>query len=173
MVTALEEMDGAAAALAGKLGLAVEIASTRAAALRLLDRRSYSVVIVDHLLAESDAEGGDLIWKHAGLAVPLEISFALSGSARLEREIRGALARRRREQQMAGVAASAAVDAELKDAITGFLLESRLALAEEGIPPKIERRLQILAAMAEQLRNRLAGSGIRPPQKEALQTAAP
>ena len=155
MVTAMDEMESAAAALAEKLGTTVEIASTRSAALRLLDRRSYAAVVLDQMLAESDAEGADLIVKRAGLAVPVQMSFALAGSARLEREVRGALARRKREQELATTAAVAAMDADLKDAVTGFLLESRLALAEENIPPQIEGRLQTLAKMAEQLRNRL------------------
>jgi len=155
MVTAVDEMESAAAALAEKLGTAVEIASSKGAALRLLERHSYAAVVLDQMLAESDAEGADLILKRAGLAVPVQISFALAGSARLEREVRGALTRRRREQELAGAAAAAAMDADLKDAVTGLLLESRLALAEENIPPRIEGRLQALAALAEELRSRL------------------
>ncbi len=155
MVTAMDAMESAAAALSEKIGMAVEIASNRATALRLLDRRNYAAVVLDQMLAESDAEGADLIWKRAGLAVPVQMNFALSGTARLEREVRGALTRRKREQQLASQAAAAAMDAELKDAVTGFLLESRLALAEENIPPRIEGRLQTLAAMAERLRDRL------------------
>lgn len=158
IVTAMDEMEGTAATLAEKLGMTVEIASSRAAALRLLERRSYAAVVLDELLADSDAEGADLVWKRAGLAVPVQISFALAGSARVERAVRSGLARRRREQQLASEAAAAAIDAALKNAVTGFLLEARLALAEENIPPRIEGRLQTLAAMAEQLRERLCGS---------------
>lgn len=158
LVTAMDEMERAGAALAEKLGMTVEITSTRAGALRLLERRNYAAVVLDQLLAESDSEGADLIWKRAGLAVPVQMSFALAGSARLEREVRGALARRKREQQLASEAAAAAMDADLKDAVTGLLLESRLALAEENIPPHIEGRLQTLASMAEQLRDRLNGT---------------
>lgn len=156
MVTAMDDAESAAAALVDRLGMTVEIASTRAAALRLLERRRYAAVVLDQLLADADAEGADLIWMRAGLAVPVQMSFALAGNARLEREVRSALVRRKREQQLAGEAAAAAMDAGLKDAVTGFLLESRLALAEENIPPQIEGRLQTLAAMAEQLRDRLS-----------------
>lgn len=158
LVTAVDEMEAAAAALADKVGMTVEIASTRAAAVRLLERRNYVAVVLDQMLAEADGEGADLIWKRAGLAVPVQMSFALAGSARLEREVRGALARRKREQQLASEAAAAAIDAEVKDAVTGFLLESRLALAEENIPPRIEGRLQVLATMAEHLRDRLSAA---------------
>jgi hypothetical protein len=155
IITASEEIETTAAAVATQLKLMVEIASSRATALRLLGRRSYSIVVLDQNLAESDAAGADLIWKNAGLAIPLQINFALAGSARLEREVRAALARREREQELAVAAATAAVDDEIKNAITGFLLETGLALAEENLPLRIEERLQKLAEIASRLRERL------------------
>jgi hypothetical protein len=138
IVTAIEGIEITAAALAAQLKLTVEIAASRAAAVRLLSRRGYAIVVLDQNLADSDAEGADLIWKNAGVAIPLQLNFALAGSARLEREIRAALVRRERERGLAVAAARAAVDAELKNAITGILLESRLALAEENLPPRVE-----------------------------------
>jgi len=155
IVTTIEGIEENAAALAAQLNLTVEIASSRAAALRLLARRSWTVLILDQILADSDPEGAELLWKSAGTAVPLQINFALASSTRLEREVRAALARRQREQQLAGAAAAAAVDADLKDAITGLLLESRLALAEPGIPPHIQSRLRAMAEIADRLRDRL------------------
>jgi hypothetical protein len=149
------------AKLAHKLGLTVEIAATRAQALRLLERRSYALVVLDQILAEADPQGAELVWRHAGLAIPLQVNFALAGSTRLEREMRAALARRQREQQMAGLAAVASVDAALKNAVTGILLESRLALQEEGLPPGIANRLRIMAGIADQLRERL-GTKVAP-----------
>lgn len=156
IVTAIEGIESTAAALAEHLRLTVEIAATRSAALRLLGRRSFLLVVLDQMLADSDPEGADLVWKNAGLAIPLQISFALAGEARLERELRAALARRQREQHLASSAATAALDAELKDAVTSFLLESQLALAEDSIPPRIEARLRTLATLANTLRARLA-----------------
>jgi hypothetical protein len=155
IITAIEGIESTAAALAAQLKATVEIAGSRATALRLLARRTYSIVVMDQILADSDPEGADLVWKHAGVAMPLQINFALAGSARLEREIRAALTRRQREQQLAGAAATAAIDSELKNAITGFLLESRLALAEQDIAPGVESRLRTLAEMADRLRERL------------------
>ena len=155
IVTPLDGIEGQAAQLAQRLHLTIEIASSRSAALRLLSRRGYAMVVVDQSLADCDPEGCEPIWKSAGMAIPLQINFALAGSSRLEREMRGALARREREQQLASVAAAAALDDELKNAITGFLLESRLALAEANLPARVESRLQRLAAIADQLRERL------------------
>lgn len=155
IVTATDGIESLAADLASRLGVTIEVASGRATALRLLSRRGYAAVILDQILADSDPDGAERIWKNAGLAIPLQVNFALAGSARLEREIRAALARREREQRLAGAAAAAALDDDLKNAITGFLLESRLALAEQEIPPEVENRLRTLAAMADRLRERL------------------
>lgn len=160
IITALEGIETTAAALAAHLQWTVEIASGRAAAMRLLQRRAYAVVVLDQTLAEADAEGAGLIWKYAGLAIPLQINFALAGSARLERDLRAALERRQREQQLAAMAATAEVDGELKDAVTGLLLESRLALAEQDLPPAVESRLRTLAGIAERMRARLERTGI-------------
>jgi hypothetical protein len=160
MITAIEGIEPTASALAADLAMTVEIAASRAAALRLLDRRQYAMVVLDQNLADSDPEGADLVWRHAGLAIPLQVNFALAGTARLLREMRAGLSRRQREQQLAGAAAMAAIDSDLKNAVTGFLLESRLALSEAGIPPGIETRLRTLEAIADRLRDRL-GSSVR------------
>jgi hypothetical protein len=155
IITAADGVEEIAAALAQKLGLTVELAATRAGALRLLERRSYALVVLDQILAEADPQGAELVWRRTGLAIPLQVNFALAGIVRLEREMRSALARRQREQQMAGVAAAAAVDTALKNAVTGILLESRLALEEAGLPTGVETRLRTLAGIANQLRERL------------------
>lgn len=158
MVTPLEGVEDTAAALAEKLGLAVEMASTRAAALRLLTRRTYAAVVLDQILAEADPEGAELIWRSAGLAIPIPMHFAVAGVERVEREVRAALARRHRESQLAAAAATAALDAEIKNGVTAMLLESQLALARAEESPEIADRLRTLARIAGQLREKLAGA---------------
>jgi hypothetical protein len=130
--------------------------STRSAALRVLERRAYTLVVMDQQLSEADPEGADLVWKHAGLAMPLQFSFALSGSERLEREIRTAVARRGRERELAGAAALAELDSELKNDVTGLLLESELALAAANVSPEVAGRLQRVRDIAERMRSRLS-----------------
>ncbi|MBT9330392.1 hypothetical protein [Paracidobacterium acidisoli] len=155
LVTTIEGVEECAAELARQLHLMIDVAAGRKAALTLLGRREYAVVIVDRAVTESDPDGAELLWKHAGLAVPLEVNFAISGAARLVREVRAALARREQEQLLATQAAVAAVDSELKDAVTGFLLQSQLALAEKDIPPGLEAKLKQMAELAGALRQRL------------------
>ena len=170
MVTGLEGTETIAAELAGRMGITVEMAATRAAALRLLERRSYAVVILDQQIVDADPEGVDLVWARAGLAIPLQVSFGLTGSARVEREVRAALARRQHETLLATAAASAGLDAEIKNAVTGFLLESQLALAEDGIPPRVEIRLRTLERIAARLRERLGGAPLENAARGELRT---
>jgi hypothetical protein len=162
VVTGIEGAEECAVALAQQLQLIVDVASSRKAALTLLGRREYSVVVVDRSVCESDPDGAELLWKDAGLAVPLEVNFAISGASRLVREVRSALARREQEQLLAMRAASAAIDSDLKDAVTGFLLQSQLALAEPGIPPRIETKLKLMAEIAGHLRKRLEAPDASP-----------
>lgn len=171
IVTAVEPMEAAAAELAAKLNLAIDLVATRASALRLLNRRAYLLLVVDETLLDADVEGADLIWKSAGLAVQLPFSFALGGRARLERELRAALARRRHEQQVAELAAAVNLDADVKDAITGLLLQLRLALTEENVAPALATRLRTLEASTERLRVRIQGGGNA--SKTAADGAAP
>ncbi|MGD0547061.1 MAG: hypothetical protein ABR991_04455, partial [Terracidiphilus sp.] len=114
IVTGVEGARNCAAVVAGQLSMEVEVAGGRKAALAALRRREYAAVVVDETMAECDPASAEAIWEHSGLAIPLQINFALSGATRLIREIRAALHRREREQTLARRAAAAAIENELK-----------------------------------------------------------
>jgi hypothetical protein len=86
---------------------------------------------------------------------PLQINFALSGAARLIREIRAALHRREREQAVARRAAMAAIETELKTTVAGLLLHSQLALSESEVPPPVADKLRLMADLVGNLRQQL------------------
>ena len=94
MVTGVEGARNCAAVVSTQLGMEVEVAEGRKASWAALRRREFSVIVVDETIAECDPAAAERIWEHAGLAIPLQINFALSGAARLIREIRAALHRR-------------------------------------------------------------------------------
>lgn len=155
MITAAEGLEGCIAELRGGLKLDVDVAASRRTAMQALTRREFSVVILDQALAESDPEGADLVWKQAGLAVPVQVNFALSSPARVAREVRAALQRREQEMALSLRAAAAAVDGELKNAVTAMLLESQLALRGEGLTPAVREKLTTVVQLAEGLRRKL------------------
>jgi DNA-binding NtrC family response regulator len=155
MVTGIDGAHNCAAAIGGQLGMEVEVAENRRAALAALRRREFRVVVVDSTMAECDPAAAESIWEQAGLAIPLQINFALSGAVRLVREIKAALHRREREQALASRAAAAAIETELKSTIAGLLLHSELALKSNGVPAPAAERLRMVANLAGMLRQRL------------------
>jgi len=155
IVSGIEGARNCAAVVGAQLGAEVEVAEGRKAALAALRRHEFSVVVIDETIAECDPSAAEAIWEHAGLAIPLQINFALSGAARLIREIRAALHRRDREQSLARRAAAAAMEGELKNTVAGLLLHSQLALSGNEIPPAIADKLRVLADLAGNLRQQL------------------
>jgi len=155
IITAIANAESCATSLAQQLNLPVEIASTRKLGLASLRRREFSAVIVDDSLAEADPDGAELLWKHSGLAVPLQINFALLGCVRLGREVKAALARREQEQSLALRAATSTLENELKSTVTGLLLQSELALAEPSVPPHLASKLKLMVELAGTLRRQL------------------
>ncbi len=156
LVTGIEGARNCATVVGEQLGMEVEAAEGRKAALAALRRREFLAVVVDETLAECDPAAADRICEHAGLAIPLQINFAISGAARLVREIRSALHRREREQAVARRAAAAAMEAELKSTVAGLLLHSQLALSGSEVPAPVADRLRVVADLAGSLRRQLS-----------------
>lgn len=155
LVTALSGMEQRAAALEQQLDLQVEVAATRDAAHALLRGTVYAAMVIDEGFAESDPRGADLLWKMAGLAIPLQVNFALTGSARLVRDLRAALARREQEQALAMRAAVSSMETELRSTVTGLLLHSQLALAEPAGSAQLQPKLKLMVELAGNLKQRL------------------
>ena len=155
IVTGVEGAGNCAAVVGAQLGMEVEVAEGRKAALVALRRREFAAVVVDETMAECDPSGAEAIWERAGLAIPLQINFALSGAARLIREIRAGLHRRQREQTLARRAAASAIESEVKTTVAGLLLHSQLALSGINVPSAIADKLRVVADLAGNLRQQL------------------
>jgi hypothetical protein len=155
LVTGIEGARNCADVVSKQLDREVLIAEGRKAALALLRQREFAAVIVDETVVACDPAAAEAIWERAGLAIPLQINFALSGAARLVREIRAALHRRDREQELARRAAAAAVESELKSTVAGLLLQSQLALSGSDAGSPVAERLRMVANLAGDLRRRL------------------
>ncbi|HWG21778.1 MAG TPA: hypothetical protein VG225_14700 [Terracidiphilus sp.] len=156
MVTGIEGARNCADVVARHLGMDVDVAEGRKTALAALRQKEFAAVVVDETIAECDPASAEAIWDRAGLAIPLQINFALSGAARLIRDIRAALHRREREQTQARKAAAAAIESELKSTVAGLLLQSELALSGSDASSPIAERLRVMAGLAGNLRRQLA-----------------
>lgn len=160
MVTGIEGAQNCATVVEAQLGTKVEVANGRRAAIAALRRQEYAIVLVDDTLAECDPASAETIWENAGLAIPLQINFAVAGAARVIREIRAAQHRRQREQALARRAAVTAIETEMNTTIAGLLLHSQLALAGNQVSPPVADKLRMVADLATSLRNQLAGSEV-------------
>src|SRR3954451_2821181 len=158
LVTGIEGARNCADVLSKQLEMEVVAAEGRKAALALLRQGEFAAVVVDETLAACDPSAAEAIWERAGLAIPMQINFALSGAARLVREIRAALPRRQREQELARRAAAAAVESELKNTLAGLLLQSQLALSSSDASSPVAERLKMVATLAGDLRRQLGAA---------------
>ena len=155
MVSAITGAENCAAVLSKQFGISVETVSSRKEALTALRRRDFAIVVIDESLVESREDGSDSLLKHAGLAIPLEINFAISGCGRLVREVRAALSRREREHDVAISAAAHSIESELRETVAGLLLQAQLAMTEPGASPQLSERLQLILELAVLQRHRL------------------
>ena len=160
IIAAIAGAQNCANVIAEQLQVEVEVASTRRAGLQALRLGKFGVVVVEESLAEADPVWADLVWKHAGLAMPVQVNFGISGSARLAREVKAALFRRDGEHAIARRAAAVELENELKSSVTGLMLESELALRESSgsasvNTPSLDAKLRHLVELAGNLRTRL------------------
>jgi len=156
MVTGFEGARNCASWVGEQLGMTVDVAEGRKAALMALREKEFAVIVVDETIAECDPAAAERICERAGMAIPLQINFAVSGASRLVREIRSALHRREREQDIARRAAAATIEAELKNTVAGLLLHSELALNGCQVPPPVAECLRTVADLAIHLRRQLS-----------------
>jgi hypothetical protein len=155
IVSGMEGVENCAAALTQLLGEECEAVQGRKAAIGALKRREYAALVVDEGMLDADPAGGEQIWEHAGLAIPVQLNFALAGAQRVAREIRLALQRRDRERALAHEAAAAAIGTELKSTVAGLLLHSQLALQDREVPAPLKEKLRVVADLAGNLREQL------------------
>jgi hypothetical protein len=162
IVSGMEGAENCASALSRLLGLECEAVQGRKSAIAALKRSEYAALVFDEGAIDSDPAGAEQIWELAGLAIPVQVNFALSGVERLAREIRMALTRRDRERALAHEAAAAAIQTELKSTVAGLLLHSQLALQDREIPAPVAEKLRMVADLAGSLRQQLSPSGNQP-----------
>lgn len=158
MVTVDNCVRALASDLSEDLACQVQCANGRRAGLQVLRSPGagrFDIVVVEEALAESDPLWADAVWQAAGLAMPMQVNFALSGAPRLGRDLRAALGRLRGEHALMRRTVAAELENELKSSVTGLMLESELALREPGVSESLEPKLRHLVQLAGALRERL------------------
>ena len=120
-----------------------------------LREQTYSAVVIDQFLLETDPEEGDEMIEHLGTAFPVYINFAVTGMERLLREVRAALHRRKREETSALRAVEEQVRSQIGDILTAMLLSCELAMAVPNVPVPAAEKIRTIDHLARELRVRL------------------
>ncbi len=157
LVSSLEAAQVCAEEIRRALRCVVEVAEGRKAAMSVLRRKEFAAVVVDDAIAESDEEAAEQLWRIAGLAVPLQLNFAICSAVRVTRELRAALYRRSLEEGRARKSAENTLQADIGSALTGIVLELDLL-----------QRLTELSRMTGDLRKKLTPAL---PQKAVVDAA--
>ena len=138
--------------------LQTDLAPTLQAALGKLREQEYAAVVVDQFLMEVEPDEGEQMLQHGGTAFPVYVNCAISGIDRIVREVRSALSRRKREEEIARRSATRAIWSELKEDVTGILLSCDLVLASKEVPTPAANKVQVIHDLATQMRSKLACS---------------
>jgi hypothetical protein len=124
-------------------------------AFRRLREQSYSVVVLDQFLLESEPSESDHMLDLLGTSFPVYVNFAVSGMQRLLREVRLALHRRQREEAQARRSVEQQIHSEMFESLTTLLLSCELAMAVPGVPPPVAEKIRLIDNLARDMRIRL------------------
>jgi hypothetical protein len=144
-----------AAAIEAATAEPTRLAKTLHDAATRLREEEFSAVVLDQSLLETDPDQADLVEQHIGAAIPVYVNCAISGMARVVRELRAALHRRKKEATVARKAAEEALRSVLRESLTGMLLDCELALALPNLPPLAREKIRAVDSLARRIAERL------------------
>lgn len=120
-----------------------------------LREQTYSAVVIDQFLLETEPEESDQMIEHLGTAFPVYVNFGVTGMERLVREVRSALHRRKREEAAARRAVAEQMHSEMRETLTAMLLTCELAISVPDIPHPAADKIRTIDTLARELRLRL------------------
>jgi hypothetical protein len=142
-------------ALQSAIGEEVETAGTTKRALAYLRNSEYSALVLDEAIVESEPDAIDILLQHAGMAVPVYVSLAISGAQRVIRDVKTTLRRHEESRLIAIRAAESLLRTELRGAVTGILLSTELALRAPDLPREAASKMRSVCQLASDIRARL------------------
>jgi hypothetical protein len=132
-----------------------QVAATLRQAVTHLRAQEYSAVVIDHSLLEAEPDEGEMLLQHIGMAIPVHVSFAISGMERVLRELRAALQRGKQEVRLARQGAEQTLRNELKGTVTALLLSCEMALQVPSLPAAAESKMRAVDRLAQDMRAKL------------------
>ena len=155
LVTSSNRRVECGAALEHSIGESVEVCETVRKAASMLRNNEYSAVIMDDPMVEVEGDALDSLLNNLGLAVPVYVNLAISNAERISRELRLAMRRNRESRMIAIRAAESQLRSEIRDAVTGILLSTQLAMRTPEMPADAMEKLTSVCQLASTIRTRL------------------
>jgi hypothetical protein len=155
LVTPSDRACDCAAALRNAAGEEVAIVESLTQATALLRAQSYSVVVLDLYLVETEPDAFGTMIEQLGMAIPVQVNLATSGMQRMVREVLSAVRRRQCEEAAARRAAIGKLQSELNGMVTALLLSTELAIEASDLPPATAEKLQSIHELVNHLRMQL------------------
>jgi hypothetical protein len=147
-----------AATLTESTGNPTHWAENLALALTHLREQTFTAVVLDQFLLETEPAESDRVLEHIGTAIPVYLNFAVSGMERLVREVRSALHRRKREEIQARLSVERQFRCEMGESLTAMLLSCELAMAIPDIPAPAAEKILAVNLLAREMRTRLGAN---------------
>ena len=132
-----------------------QVASTLRQAASCLRAQDFSAVVIDQSALDLEPDESGPLLQHMGTAVPVYVSFAISGMDRVVRELRTALHRREKEGQIARQIAEQELRSELKSTATAILVSREMALKSPELPLAAQTKMQTVHQLAQQICGKL------------------
>lgn len=133
----------------------VQVAPSLRQALTLLRTQEYSAVLFDQTFEETEPDDSEMALERLGMAIPVQMNFAISKVDRVVREVRGALQRRKKEVKLARQGAQQAMRNELKGPVTALLLSCEMALQLPNLQEAVEAKIRAVYDLAQEVRSKL------------------
>lgn len=116
-----------------------------------LRAHNYSAVVIDECLLDADPDQASLMLKHIQTAIPIYVNGAINGIPRVVEKVQSALQRRTHDEAMARLSALASLRSELREPLTGILLNCELVLDLPDVPAGIKEKIRAVHDLARQL----------------------
>jgi hypothetical protein len=133
----------------------VVVAETVRKAASLARNNDYTAIVLDDPMVETELDAMDALMHNTGTAVPVYVNLAICSADRMTREVKCAMRRNNEARMVAIRAAESLLRSEIRDAVTGILLSSELALKVPELPYDAEEKLKSVCHLASQIRSRL------------------
>ena len=136
-----------------KLNLSSKHVTGHGAGIKCLRQSEFSVILIDESIVRNHPVASNLLFRHAGSAPILEISFRKSDFPRVLRQVRTAINRSAHYEWRVNAKVRERLALELDSCVSTLLAESKdvLRSAKPEQVPKLRRLVQAAGQIREQL----------------------